>query len=298
MNVVGSFHKGKVSARNGFTLIELLVVIAIIAILAAILFPVFAQAREKARQASCQSNLKQIGLGCLQYVQDYEELYPPRYIDYCPAGGPVPCSTGFVRHSWREIVQPYIKNGGASGTPTGVFACPSSAWTSGSTTNPPSVAQYVMTCDFDEDPNCATRDANGNLTNVNCVGRGYNYHGADYALPAAEVKAPAGTIYFAETPLCSPVDSGKMCGDNSVRACPPKSIDPDHYNKVLNGTTLFTTHTDVSNQKSDLRHGDGLEYLFFDGHVKWMKSAQTVPPMNASGVPTGKGNMWTVTDTD
>lgn len=64
------------AARRGFTLIELLVVIAIIAILAAILFPVFAKARENARRASCQSNMKQIGLGIMQYTQDYDESYP------------------------------------------------------------------------------------------------------------------------------------------------------------------------------------------------------------------------------
>ena len=62
--------------KKAFTLIELLVVIAIIAILAAILFPVFAQAREKARQTSCLSNLKQIGLGLMMYTQDYDETYP------------------------------------------------------------------------------------------------------------------------------------------------------------------------------------------------------------------------------
>src|SRR4028118_675254 len=64
------------AAHRGFTLIELLVVIAIIAILAAILFPVFSRARENARRASCMSNLKQIGLGVMQYVQDYDERYP------------------------------------------------------------------------------------------------------------------------------------------------------------------------------------------------------------------------------
>ena len=86
--------------RKGFTLIELLVVIAIIAILAAILFPVFARARENARRTSCSSNLKQIGLGMIQYSQDYDE----RMVPFREAG---PGSNSFV---WQEIIQPYIKS--------------------------------------------------------------------------------------------------------------------------------------------------------------------------------------------
>jgi prepilin-type N-terminal cleavage/methylation domain-containing protein len=74
------------SARKGFTLIELLVVIAIIAILAAILFPVFARAREKARQASCLSNCKQMGLGAVMYAQDYDEMTVPGYMDDANGG--------------------------------------------------------------------------------------------------------------------------------------------------------------------------------------------------------------------
>ena len=93
--------------RSGFTLIELLVVIAIIAILAAILFPVFARARENARRASCQSNLKQIGLGLMQYTQDYDETLP--IIWYGPAGG---------RTYWMDEVQPYVKS-------YQLFKCPS-----------------------------------------------------------------------------------------------------------------------------------------------------------------------------
>jgi len=88
-------------ARRGFTLIELLVVIAIIAILAAILFPVFARAREKARQANCTSNLKQLSLGVLMYVQDYDERFPPNY-SYA--------IYGVELRWWEDLVQPYVKN--------------------------------------------------------------------------------------------------------------------------------------------------------------------------------------------
>ena len=91
-----------------FTLIELLVVIAIIAILAAILFPVFARARENARRSSCQSNLKQIGFGILQYSQDFDETLPRMFV---AEPGPV------YRH-WAQIIQPYVKS-------TQVFDCPS-----------------------------------------------------------------------------------------------------------------------------------------------------------------------------
>ncbi|BDI29304.1 hypothetical protein CCAX7_13550 [Capsulimonas corticalis] len=92
---------------RGFTLIELLVVIAIIAILAAILFPVFAKAREKARQSTCASNMKQMGLGILQYVQDYDEKMIPRTVVY-----------DGLDHVWTQLMQPYIKN-------QNIFQCPS-----------------------------------------------------------------------------------------------------------------------------------------------------------------------------
>ena len=85
--------------RQGFTLIELLVVIAIIAILAAILFPVFARAREKARQAGCQSNLKQIGLATIMYAQDYDETLPP-----------ILMQSGANMYAVNEILHAYVKN--------------------------------------------------------------------------------------------------------------------------------------------------------------------------------------------
>ncbi len=86
--------------KRGFTLIELLVVIAIIAILAAILFPVFARAREKARQASCLSNCKQMGLAILMYAQDYDETICP-YVD---------SGYNFSTMAWWVVIDPYIKN--------------------------------------------------------------------------------------------------------------------------------------------------------------------------------------------
>ncbi|MEN6301106.1 MAG: DUF1559 domain-containing protein [Armatimonadia bacterium] len=93
--------------KKGFTLIELLVVIAIIAILAAILFPVFAKAREKARQSSCLSNVKQIMLGVLSYAQDYDEVLP--YASHW--GEPTP-------RNWWQYLDPYVKN-------AQIFICPS-----------------------------------------------------------------------------------------------------------------------------------------------------------------------------
>jgi prepilin-type N-terminal cleavage/methylation domain-containing protein/prepilin-type processing-associated H-X9-DG protein len=121
-------------ARKGFTLIELLVVIAIIAILAAILFPVFAQAREKARQASCLNNLKQIGIATLQYNQDYDEyFYAHRYNsgnNSNPLLAQYPQISGAAADKtfWITMLQPYVKN-------YGVFKCPDTpnGWTGANT---------------------------------------------------------------------------------------------------------------------------------------------------------------------
>ncbi len=113
-------RRPKISAA--FTLIELLVVIAIIGILAAIMFPVFARARENARRASCQSNLKQIGLGLIQYSQDYDEILIADWYGSDSTLGPgqtlPPGSATGVSYKWEDAAFPYIKS-------EQVFNCPS-----------------------------------------------------------------------------------------------------------------------------------------------------------------------------
>jgi prepilin-type N-terminal cleavage/methylation domain-containing protein/prepilin-type processing-associated H-X9-DG protein len=97
--------------RGAFTLIELLVVISIIALLAAILFPVFARVRGKARQSACASNMKQIGLGIIQYSQDYDESLP--FVDYGPTPGasqPTTSDLAAGRYKWMDAIYPYVKS--------------------------------------------------------------------------------------------------------------------------------------------------------------------------------------------
>ncbi len=120
--------------RKGFTLIELLVVIAIIAILAAILFPVFAKAREKARQATCLSNQKQIGLAAMQYVQDYDETYPTSWI--------TPDSYTTYQSTYMDMLVPYMKS-------LDVWSCPSQpkpGWAFFTTSPTPGYTPRVPKC--------------------------------------------------------------------------------------------------------------------------------------------------------
>lgn len=127
---VQSFPSPRMGLRCGFTLIELLVVIAIIAVLVAILFPVFASARRKAYQAACLSNLRQIGTAITMYIQDYDETEIPWLVD---TGLPRNSSARRDRDAWVFLIQPYLKNGapqrldnlmpGQNIPPSGIFTC-------------------------------------------------------------------------------------------------------------------------------------------------------------------------------
>lgn len=115
--------------RKGFTLIELLVVIAIIAILAAILFPVFARARENARRSSCQSNLKQIALGVAQYSQDYDEKFP------------MYAAAHTAERGWSILLDPYLKS-------SQILQCPSDAAAAPTATNADGWVDYAYNIDL------------------------------------------------------------------------------------------------------------------------------------------------------
>ncbi len=158
--------------RQGFTLIELLVVIAIIAILAAILFPVFGRARENARRTSCQSNLKQIGLGYFQYTQDYDERGP---------GQGEALDANNVHMSWDLVLQPYLKS-------TQIFQCPSDSVSA--TFNVPgygtNMKRSYRHARYIRDNNCDGRSSNDQ--------QGRNLAGFAFA---------SKTIMLADSPSCA-----------------------------------------------------------------------------------------------
>jgi prepilin-type N-terminal cleavage/methylation domain-containing protein len=157
------------SRSKGFTLIELLVVIAIIAILAAILFPVFAQARDKARQTTCGSNLRQLGLAAMMYAQDYDQRYVPWWGDGVQKG-----------LGWSSILSPYVKN-------EQMFSCPSDGVSRGTATNPK--RSYTMNGDwFSPD--------NRGLSRSYTTDKGAGPPLGGYS--EADVEQPASTIMFCD----------------------------------------------------------------------------------------------------
>ena len=169
----------KKSAKTAFTLIELLVVIAIIAILAAILFPVFARARENARRSSCSSNLKQIGLGIVQYTQDYDEKLPPVVRDLAAGEGATnKFETDYT--IWADVFQPYVKS-------LQLFMCPSNSKANAPIPGPKTNSTIILSYS-------ATQQGqnNGVLGAFGGGGAGYE----DITL--ADVNEPSSTFMVAE----------------------------------------------------------------------------------------------------
>jgi prepilin-type N-terminal cleavage/methylation domain-containing protein/prepilin-type processing-associated H-X9-DG protein len=167
---------------RGFTLIELLVVIAIISVLAAILFPVFARARENARRASCQSNLKQIGMGITQYTQDYDEKLPLRRHD-----GGMPQ----VVFSWRRQSFPYIKS-------AQVFSCPSNS--SNAILNDDSIVANMNSAGLPADSPQFYRSYALNATNTNVGGTAPSEQATAQSLAA--ISETSQTVLVSESKNC------------------------------------------------------------------------------------------------
>jgi prepilin-type N-terminal cleavage/methylation domain-containing protein len=228
---------------KGFTLIELLVVIAIIAILAAILFPVFAKAREKARQITCGSNEKQIGLGMLQYVQDYDETFPV---------GQIGNQTGV---GWAGEIYPYVKS-------AKVFTCP----------DDPTAASYNQEGFKENDP-ADSYGFNRNLANNVWTGNPTN--------KLAQLNAPSKTVMcFEVTGYDAPVDnnSGSIDYESMVGCGPDAGGDGGadnvtdsiaHYATGYMGNPTRTTGGDNNTYGPGAppRHTAGSEFLLCDGHV-------------------------------
>ena len=259
--------------QRGFTLIELLVVIAIIAILAAILFPVFAQAREKARQTSCLSNEKQLGLGVLQYVQDYDEMFPP-------------ASNVWV-DSWSITTQPYVKS-------YAVFRCPSD----GDTDLRPALIPWAgVSISYG-----ANMDNNGyafgSFKALGPFGLGNPSTGFWYipSLMLADIKQPTGGIMLAEK---HNGDSRAVGGDGNAsnysagftEAGWVGNIDGTTPSLIPNGTRAAAKYPNGPDGAVSAKHAQMANFLFCDGHAKAMKPAST----NPDPVKRPQDNMWDVT---
>ena len=255
------------NAAKGFTLIELLVVIAIIAILAAILFPVFARARENARRSSCQSNLKQIGLGMYQYSQDFDEkfvsnCYGPSSSGQYQSGN----YGGGLNYKWMDAMQPYVKS-------TQLFTCPSDT------------EQDVANLTFSPQYIPADKLVGSSYQNYGSYGVNTNYGSyrgpGSGGLTLATVEAPSTTFWVLETyPTAARSNYGK-------------------YRTAFDSTGA-TLAVNAAGDKAEVtssgfhygggvhaRHLETTNVLYTDGHVKSIKMGAIIAKNSTLNTYTG-----------
>lgn len=267
---IHGLDRKKMRPRRGFTLIELLIVIAIIAILAAILFPVFARARENARRASCASNLKQLGLAMTMYAQDYDETYPLSY-------------------KWDGLISPYTTYKSVWGKASALFQCPSDAVKRGSGL---SVRSYALAAAGQAD--CSPYDAVGGCSlgfAGPLVADGSTRMSRGRRL--SEIPDSAGTLQIAElqdTNNNLGNDNGSIISRPTTTSC---ATGYDPRQSRCGQDMYFTNH----GLDRDAIHLEGWNYLFVDGHVKWLRPENTlgkgVKPYTDTWPYNPKG-MWTL----
>ncbi len=248
---------------RGFTLIELLVVIAIIAILAAILFPVFAKAREKARQTSCLSNMKQLGLATMMYIGDYDERIVLNYYGtsvLLTLGPDCVARKPLSAYQIPSIIQPYVRN-------AGIFICPSWSTTKTCRANfPQPTCQWSYTWLEGSpwhqiglstgDPASSLCPVCGRICASNANQSGFDLH---WGMKLSVVEAPAHHIMMIEFKLAvGNTDPPPGCNVSSCGAA--------------QGQTVHPRIEAVQNDPARQVHNDGNNYSFWDGHAKWMKA--------------------------
>ena len=276
--------------RQGFTLIELLVVIAIIAILAAILFPVFAKAREKARQTSCLSNEKQIGLAIMQYVQDADEVYPT---------GSGTDGTNWT-YNWVQEIQPYTKT-------TAIFFCPDDSLASAPL--PAGAGWAGQGISYAANAYHTTVFNNGYMKLLGVMGFsnfGSYLNNGGSANAYSIVGRPAQTVMVAEKYSSdTAISGGFCCGTANPSGFGPGNVIAGKQFDAPNGGSISAwaeqmlpdgTHAGIGYDKDingavSVHHSGFANFLFADGHAKAMHPADTDPdPVNRP-----QDNMWDAT---
>jgi prepilin-type N-terminal cleavage/methylation domain-containing protein/prepilin-type processing-associated H-X9-DG protein len=264
---MSSHYSGKY--RRGFTLVELLIVIAIIAILTAILLPVFARAREKSRQTVCLSNMKQIALATLIYAQDYDDVCPLYYDGYPIVG--MPRSIGWAGtvssnpHYWTELIQPYVQKQSSHdfNTASKLFVCPDASYNAAQVTahGTSEIASYGMSDDWAEwwcpgDCNSGTGIAHAFVECVN----------------------PASNVLFSET-LYSPDNVGlpgyalaytPVDGSNSYTECTKPNTGAFTLAALFDNISWRHSETKTNWCDPPSNTSDLINVAFADGHAKAM----------------------------